>query len=196
MKILARLTASSPPMGEPRGGRVTLTSSDIAAACKGLTADEMNLISYKWMGDESAEGPLLESLFYRVAQMAVEKNWKQPEGYIGKMVRMAVDEICHGVCTTCEGVGHRQDAEGKVYSCRSCGGTGHMKMGSAERSERLGCNPQDWRRTWRHRYEQVYQILAYFESDAIRRVYNNLKDGEIDEAKIAVMNGAKSQHGV
>jgi len=170
-EVLTRLAPKSAQMIR-MPGESDLTVADIAAACAGANQTGLNILLAKVVGDRSAHKPLFYAIYRQITEIAIKEKWKfrRGEERIRSLVNLALYEyVGEPRCPACKGTRYTQQTK-----CRTCGGSGYMRLDDKQRAIALGIHPSVWLRVWKDRYARVFQVLSYHESDAVVSLYRRL----------------------
>lgn len=173
--LLAALTARPVRIdGKGRGGRVELTKDMIAASLSGLPKGAYYLIEAKFMGQEETEKALATSL---LNQLTSDGHAMSKE--LNLAVCLAIREIIDpNTCQVCNG-NPRIKLGSKEQVCHACDGSGVLKRTDTSRSQAVGVSMGEWLRM-QGRFRDAQNKLSEWESMAVRRLLDNLKDEGVD----------------
>lgn len=173
-ELLARLnpkTLSLSPMG--RGGLPELTPLDIAAALAGAhpSAQRTALAAFAGFPEPLLPG-LVEARLWRLAKA---EGWRASAEQVRRVAKLAVMEYCEPPrCGGCEG-------RAIVYTpqptnCEACNGSGYGRLRASQLCDAVGVSLNEWKGTWRYRYDRAYGIVSGWGSEALTHLRRRLSE--------------------
>lgn len=177
IRIISKLSAKGIDIGAPRGGIPELTSSDVAAAFRGVRDGPYYLAVYKYVRDDSVQPQLFYEVYDRAVRLSVKLNWRHTDEERGqapirRLCRLAIFEVANPLCCGgCGGSGLYNDQR----TCVTCNGTGKATITDDMRRQFCGISEQRWD-TWKPRYERIYGCVQGWDIHALRTVARNLND--------------------
>jgi hypothetical protein len=119
---------------------------------------------YALIGDKESEKRLKDAVFYYGLRLALREQWKiKDSGVIEKMSEMAVQEILHPCCHSCDGTNLTK----KLRPCPHCNGIGVCRLSGRALSEKLGVDHSHFIRLWRHRYDCLYVFVQDIQGNVV-----------------------------
>ena len=143
IRVMSRLTQQAAQDGTGSGpGEYDLATC--ASLCRGMKRPPYLTARLIWCLDWSVCNELEHLLWMEAASLAAKERWKIPKGkeYVRRMAGLAIAE----------------SADPKRWRFAS------------QRAEFAGISDSEWSRTWRARYEAVYEILTDWSADAFRHI--------------------------
>ncbi|MCG7985051.1 MAG: hypothetical protein JAY90_20155 [Candidatus Thiodiazotropha lotti] len=146
IRVFAAMTAH--PVNPLNVGRSTaqpgIDQATAAAMCRKMPTLAFMAAMYKWAGDHEQHDFLMYRLIIAAADIASEEQWRLPKGkeYLRKMSEIALKEVIE---------------------------PGRWKDGT-RKAEYMGMDKSTFYKTWRKRYESIYQVLDGWAQDGYRYV--------------------------
>jgi len=140
-----------------------LSKAEIAGLLAGLSREAMNLALAKYALDVDAERMLIAHVRVWSAGVAVKEAWQIIKGrpVVSNMAALAVfDVVRPNRCQRCSG---RGVSVNRV--CSGCSGSGYKSLSARQIAEAIGIDESCYRRTWKVRYEQIYQHVDRMDQD-------------------------------
>lgn len=131
------------------------------------------LLRIKYAGEQAWWSDLEYALYWRVIDMATNKEWIIPLAYKGtqplrRACRLAIWEKVHPhVCPTCLG---RSSViiDSQVINCGTCDGTARITPDDNKRMDYLDIGP-DWP-SFPDKYQRIFNILTGWELDGLTQI--------------------------
>lgn len=181
--LIIKLSPKSISIGEPGGGIVEISNSDIAAALAYGKLPEMAVLYALavFIKDRNTMGAFLGESEKIARQTALVKKWRLIEGRdtIEKCGRLAAYEHLEphiGMCKTCGGSKYTLDRYRVAKQCKSCEGTGRRQITDRDMAEFIGVDRKTARECWRSRYDYLYQDFFVYEQLAAHHLYRQFSD--------------------
>ena len=170
LEILGRLNAKTQPYQVASSTFGGLSTSDIAAATKGLTGLEYEYIRSRYLKDQAAMIRLRNAIFDEML-----KDIKKPAYRIGLSLCLVIDCCGDNVCQDCDGRGEITRDNVKA-DCDTCGGSGRVYISGRKIAATCGMDHANYLRRYQPKYNNARIRLESIGRKAERIVLGNLKD--------------------
>lgn len=156
------------------GGKPTLTSDDINAACAGADDMGLQMLLARVCGDRQAQNKAFYRLYSNVIDLSIANKWKirqKGEEKIRGLVQLIIFELTNNPrCPKCKGVKYNR----ALKPCKPCEGTGFYRIRDSHRAKALKINQSTWARVWSFRYAEILSMVMNCESEALRSISKKL----------------------
>jgi hypothetical protein len=164
------------PRAVCRNTRVTrrgFAREEILAAMRGLTPATTAYVLMHYAQDRSSYPAALAGIVTQAVDLHIANNWRTVDpgkDVIRSMCRLAILECSGPKCPKCKGVRYTQ----KNKLCRSCKGTGNMRIFDTDRAKAIGVTADCFKKTYMTRYKAVRGIVKSIGPAALEDVRKNL----------------------
>lgn len=171
-----------PSVAASHGTRSSLMScsrEDVLAAMRGLGPTSTAYILFQYAQDRTIKNSknLLKGVDYMALDLHDKNGWKVHADDKGKkkeiircMCRAALFELTDPKCMKCFGAKCGRNGG----ACKRCQGTGKMRITDRDRAAALRVKYDAFRKTYRHRYFAVMNMISALGPNALRKMHHNL----------------------
>ncbi len=173
-ELLKLLNPKTSRLDGAGGGRPTLTSDDINAACAGANELGLQMLLARVCDDRQAQNKAFYRLYSDIVDLSIVNKWKireRGEEKIRGLVQLIIFELTSTPrCPKCKGTKYNR----ALKQCKPCEGTGFYKIRNSHRAKALKINQSTWNRVWEFRYSEALSLVLNCESEALRKISKNL----------------------
>lgn len=163
-ELLAKMTPHGIVItGAGFGGTVRIDMMEVAGALGmgGLDHSAYLFGLLKYCMDHHVIGRIERIMRGHVAALSRAYQWGLTDAQIAGMAQLAILENLHDtVCRSCNG-----SAQVAAKPCEACNGSGRVPMSNRKRAALVGVAETSWRRDWRDRANQCYQVVSRWDAD-------------------------------
>jgi hypothetical protein len=119
---------------------------------------------YALTGDKESEKRLKDFVFYHGLRLALRERWKtEGSGLIERMSEMAVREILHPRCRSCNGT----SLDNKLLPCPYCNAIGIGRLSGRALSEKIGVDYSRFNTLWQYRYDCLFVFVQDIQGNVV-----------------------------
>lgn len=149
-----------------------LRAEHVAACLAGLERGPYLLLRHLWCQDESNQRELYGILLVEIIHIADKHHWTCRNDFrqLARLIKMALSELKNAhICKPCQGTGVKANEK-----CLRCHGHGKKRLSQAECARVCGVKPANWKRSWAHKYQEVYLWISDWNERGINHLLSRL----------------------
>lgn len=149
-----------------------LGAEAIAAGLAGLARLPYLLMRYLWCLDSTVTNELYRLVLGEIVIVARNENWpcRNNPTQLMRLIKTALHELKHVKhCKVCSGTGVK-----KMAICAKCQGVGRRKWMQAEYARHCCVDPENWKRSWEGKYQEILLRLTEWNEQGIRHLLSRL----------------------